>query len=48
MEFQSSASSLGIRTDMLFHRFDGVVIERDGYIVVRIPIIAGEFIQKPS
>ena len=29
--------SLGLQTDMLFHRFNGSVIERDNYIVVRTP-----------
>lgn len=31
------ALSLGFRTEMIFHRFDGVIIDRDGYLVVKTP-----------
>lgn len=35
--------SLGIRTDLLFHRFDGIVIERADYLVIRTPTNPGFF-----
>jgi GNAT superfamily N-acetyltransferase len=35
--------SLGIQTDMLFHRFDGIVIERNGFTVIRTPANPGFF-----
>lgn len=29
--------SLGFRTEMIFHRFDGIVLDRDEYLVVKTP-----------
>lgn len=37
MELQS----LGLKTEMIFHRFDGFVLDRGDYVVVRTPSIPG-------
>jgi len=29
--------SLGYRTDLIFPRFDGEIIDREGYLVIRTP-----------
>jgi RimJ/RimL family protein N-acetyltransferase len=35
--------SLGIRTEMIFHRFDGVVLDRGTYLIVKTPSNPGFF-----
>lgn len=35
--------SLGFRTEMIFHRFDGIVLDRTNYLVVRTPSNPGFF-----
>jgi hypothetical protein len=35
--------SLGFKTEMIFHRFDGIVLDRGDYIVVKTPSNPGFF-----
>lgn len=39
----NSIKSLGFKTEMIFHRFDGVIEDRDNYVVVKTPANPGFF-----